>query len=156
VLVRTPDGGLRFGRKAGCEPCTGRPIRRRSLGVCKDAHSDPNSQEDNDGRHCERLHDITHVDSTMATASASCPSCTVFGMDETEGRESSEFFASPLAAADEPPRFSLKRVRVALAKHRAAEEAMADSAREDGEIQRVGDDWELPDGTWIHGRHPQR
>jgi hypothetical protein len=123
--------------------------------VCKDAHSDPNSQEDNGGKHCERLHDITQVDSTMATASA-CPSCTVLGMDETEGRESSEFPTSSSAAADDPPRLSLRRVRVVLAKHRAAEAAMADSAREGGEIKRVGDDWELPDGTWIHGRHPQR
>lgn len=77
-------------------------------------------------------------------------------MDEAEGRESSKFPSSGSAPADEPPRSPLRKLRAALAKHRAAEEAMADSAREGGEVQRVGINWELPDGTWIHGRRPGR
>jgi hypothetical protein len=76
-------------------------------------------------------------------------------MEETEGSESSEFPSECPPPADEPGRFSLRRLRKALAKHRAAEEAMADSARESGEVERVGNNLELPDGTWVYEQHPR-
>jgi hypothetical protein len=57
--------------------------------------------------------------------------------------------------AEDLPRFSLRRLRAALAKHRAAEEAMADAASQSGAAGHVGTQhWQLPDGTWVHGRPP--
>jgi hypothetical protein len=36
----------------------------------KDTHAYPNSQENNGGKHCDRLHDITHIDPPTAAHGA--------------------------------------------------------------------------------------